>query len=54
MGKSAAGVAAATVAPDEVVAAGAAELACVLRPDGLVVEVGDVNCGSVDAWDEAA
>ena len=34
--------------------AGAAELACVLRAAGLVVEVGDVSCGSVDAWEEAA
>jgi len=39
---------------DDLVAAGAAELACVLSADGLVVEVGDVSCGSVDAWEEAA
>ena len=43
-----------TVGPDEVVAAGAAELACVFRADGLVVEVGDVSCGSAEAWEEAA
>jgi hypothetical protein len=58
VGKAAAGLAAPTVAPDEVVAAvvaaGVAELACVFRADGLVVEVGDVNCGRVDAWEEAA
>jgi hypothetical protein len=57
VGKSAAGLAAATVgaveAVEDVVAAGDA-LACVVSLVGLVAEVGDANCGSALACAEAA
>jgi hypothetical protein len=54
VGKAPAVVAAATVLADDEVAAAGVALACAVSPAGLVTEVGDVNCGSVEACEEAA